>query len=767
MTAAPTLEDVFNVMSAASFGEPDARVGLPEAPQMDDVPTRLAIGLNVLLDDLATRARTATLAAERLNVLASAAHEFAANTYDLDRLLDTIARRLTEVVKDLCTVLTVSEDGTELVPVALHAVTDEDERHARSMFCEPLLFERHPIARRVHESGEPFIMEKIDLEVFRAVTTPKYFKHASASGMHSMLVVPLRVQGVMFGQLALVRFRDKTPSFDKDDLVLVQGLADHAALAIANAQSLANERQARIAAEAAKDEQLASERRYRSLFDNSPLAKWVFDAETLRFRAVNEAAIREYGYSRDEFLAMTIKQVCPAEELEALLTAIDATGSCSEPNTAPQSPTVWNLRKKNGERMSVEIIHHTLTLGERVCRMAVLRNVTERRRLEEQLRQSQKMDAIGRLAGGIAHDFNNVLSVILSYGEMMLSNMKPGEPMREDVEEIRSAARRAADLTKQLLMFSRKQVVEPKVVNLNELLAGMDKMLQRILGADMDLVSIPFSGLGRVRIDPSSAEQIIMNLVVNARDAMPRGGKLTMETANVTLDEMYARTHLDVTPGQYVMLAVTDNGVGMDSATVARIFEPFFTTKASGKGTGLGLATVFGIVKQSGGSVWVYSEVGKGTTFKVYLPRVDSEIDVIRAAEPIATVRGTETVLLVEDNEQVRVLARTILRKSGYLVIEARNAGEALLHAEKHPGTIHILLSDVVMPQMSGPELAHRLASVRPSMKVLCMSGYTDDAIVRHGIIEEQIAYLQKPFTPETLTMKMREVLDDARRKNG
>jgi len=382
------------------------------------------------------------------------------------------------------------------------------------------------------------------------------------------------------------------------------------------------------------------------------------------------------------------------------------------------------------------------------------------RKSEEQLRQAQKMEAVGRLAGGIAHDFNNVLSVVLSYGEMLLTDLTPGDPMRESVEEIRKAAKRAADLTRQLLMFSRQQVVEPKVVDLNDVLAGLDKMLRRILGADVDLASLPGVSLGRVRVDPGSMEQVVMNLVVNARDAMPTGGKLTMETTNVELDEAFAGDHYGVRPGRYVMLAVTDTGGGMDKATLARIFEPFFTTKEKGKGTGLGLSTVFGIVQQAGGNIWVYSEPGKGTTFKIYLPRVDAEVDPLRMTMAPSTLRGSETILLVEDDDQVRAVVRGILRKAGYHVIEASNAGEAQLAVERERGTIHLLLTDVVMPQMSGPELIKRLASKRPEMKVLCMSGYTDDSIVRHGVLDSNVAYIQKPITPESLTTKVRAVLD-------
>jgi PAS domain S-box-containing protein len=387
------------------------------------------------------------------------------------------------------------------------------------------------------------------------------------------------------------------------------------------------------------------------------------------------------------------------------------------------------------------------------------------RRVEDQLRQAQKMEAVGRLAGGVAHDFNNILSVILGYSDFVLEELKPGDPMRSDVEEIKKAGSSGADLTRQLLMFSRQQVLAPKVADLNEILGGMDKMLQRILGADVDLVSLFAPALGRVRVDPGSIEQVIMNLVVNARDAMPTGGALTMETGNVDLDAAYARTHVGVTPGPHVMLAVTDTGAGMDEATTTHMFEPFFTTKEKGKGTGLGLSTVFGIVQQHGGSIWVYSEPGNGTAFKIYLPRVDAPADVFQAAAPPASLNGSETILLAEDDNQVRAVALAILRRRGYQVIEAHDAREALLQSEKHSGTIHLLLSDVVMPEMSGPELATRLASVRPDMKVLCMSGYTDDSITRHGVIDADVAYVQKPFTADTLTTKVREVLDATSRR--
>jgi len=382
------------------------------------------------------------------------------------------------------------------------------------------------------------------------------------------------------------------------------------------------------------------------------------------------------------------------------------------------------------------------------------------RQSEEQLRQVQKMEAVGRLAGGVAHDFNNVLSVILSYSDLMMADLSPTDPMHKDLEEIHKAAQRAAGLTRQLLLFSRHKGVELQVVDLNDSLSQMNKMLNRLLGEDIELVTRHAKDLGRVRTNSSHIEQVVMNLVVNARDAMPTGGKLTVSTSNVVLEDSYTQGLVPGKPGPYVLLTVSDTGIGMDPATQARIFEPFFTTKEQHKGTGLGLSTVFGIVQQSGGHIWVHSELGHGTTFKIYLPAVDAEPDVARPVLNLATLRGTETILLVEDEEQVREIALGVLRRYGYLVIPAQNAGEALIITEKYKNSIHLLLTDVVMPQMSGPELAKRLLAGFPKMKVLCMSGYNDDSVIRHGVLESGMAFFQKPITPTSLARKVREVLD-------
>jgi two-component system cell cycle sensor histidine kinase/response regulator CckA len=385
--------------------------------------------------------------------------------------------------------------------------------------------------------------------------------------------------------------------------------------------------------------------------------------------------------------------------------------------------------------------------------------------LEEQLRRSQKMEAIGRLAGGVAHDFNNMLMAIIGCSEFLLASLPEDEPLRREVEEIRKAGERAGELTRQLLAFSRRQVLQPKVLDMNVVVSDVDKMLRRVIGEDIELVTVLHPHLGRVKADPGQLEQVLLNLAINARDAMPEGGRLTIETLNVELDESYARDHAMVKPGPHVLLAVSDTGVGMDAETQAHIFEPFFTTKSQGKGTGLGLATVYGTVQQSGGHVWVYSEVGRGTTFKIYLPRVPATTarNTHHATKSHA-LQGTETVLLVEDDAVVRELVRRTLVLYGYTVLEAANGAEAIELCRQSDAQIHVMLTDVIMPQVNGRDLAQAVLESRPETRILYMSGYSGEAVVRHGMLTHEMPFLQKPFTPEALARKLRELLAHPRR---
>jgi two-component system, cell cycle sensor histidine kinase and response regulator CckA len=674
----------------------------------------------------------------------------------------------------------------------------------------------------------------------------------------------------------------------------------------------------------------ASEQRYKVLFNGSPISKWLYDTETLRFLEVNDTAVRTYGYSREEFLAMTLKDIRPPEDLPLF----DA--GMTKLNEAEANHGLWRHRRKDGKIIDVEVTALPLELSGRRVRLIATRDLSEQRAweaqlleraslseltadvgialtrgdtlreilqvcaeatvtrlgvtltkiwtldadkgllelqasagselaldgpfsripleaaslisaiarlrkphctnavaddremgdpiwfarqgftsfaghpllvdgqvvgvtasfskkpfseatiktlnvvadaialgvrrklversksdLEAQLRQAQRMEAVGSLAGGIAHDFNNLLSVILSYSSMLVTDLPEGDRVREDLLQIKAAGERAAALTRQLLAFSRRQILQPRVLDLNEIVTGLESMLHRLIGETIDFATFPAAEPAMANVDPAQMEQVIVNLAVNARDAMPRGGKLTIELQQVVLDAAYRKGHAEVVPGSYVLLAVSDTGTGMDEATQARIFEPFFTTKEVGKGTGLGLSTVFGIVRQSGGHIWVYSEPGRGTTFKVYLPSAAQQPKAVTpAAEAVADLRGSEVVLLVEDEDQVRKLAQAILTRAGYQVIEAPNGGEALRIGVPVP-RIDLLLTDMVMPRLSGVSLAAQLCVLRPGLRVVFMSGYTDTSVGEQGL-PPGAAFIQKPFTPDTLLRKVRQALAEA-----
>jgi PAS domain S-box-containing protein len=561
----------------------------------------------------------------------------------------------------------------------------------------------------------------------------------NGEGFESVALVPLRSLGEAFG---LFQFNDKRKGrFSAERIALLEDLVDHVAIALAKLRT---------------DEALRrSEERYRSLFENM-----------LEGYAYCEMVMEDGEYRDFVYL-----DVNPAfERLTGLTGVVGKRVTEVIPGIRESNPELFEIYGRvafSGVPERVEIYVDGLKIWFSLSVfstgkgffVAVFDNVTERRKLEDQLRQSQKMEAVGRLAGGVAHDFNNLLTVINGYSELLLRQVGEDSTLRKEVDEIRKAGDRASMLTRQLLAFSRRQVLQPKVLDLNATVSGMATMLRRLIGEDLDLRILPGEGLGRVKADPGQVEQIILNLVVNARDAMPGGGRLTIETSDTSLDGTFSSKHPHAVTGPHVLLAVSDTGVGMSEETQSHLFEPFFTTKERGKGTGLGLSTVYGIVKQSQGYVYVYSELGKGTTVKVFLPRVEGEDEIVSPVSAPAP-HGTETVLVVEDDTPVRDLVTRVLSAKGYRVLSACEGVEALRLCGDCADPVDLLVTDVVMPGMGGRELASRVEAAKPGVRVLFVSGYTENAISHHGILEAGLEFLQKPFTTDALLRKVREVLD-------
>ncbi len=501
-------------------------------------------------------------------------------------------------------------------------------------------------------------------------------------------------------------------------------------------------------------------RRFRDLVEDLNAVVWEMEVPSYRITFISQESERILGYPAERWLSekdFWLNHIYPDDFERVVETCQKAIAAKKDYNyeyraLAADGRVVWLqdivriISRKSGEGLYLR---------------GVMVDITQRKQLEEQFRQAQKMEAVGRLAGGVAHDFNNLLTIIKGYSDLILRHAKLEGALRSYAEEIHRAGDRAAALTRRLLAFSRRQTLSPQVLDVNTVLAETEKMLRPLLGEQIEVRTVPGPDLGRVKADRGQLEQVLMNLAVNASDAMPQGGKFTIETANVHLDKEYAGRHVAVKPGPYVMLAVSDTGCGIGAMNLPHIFEPFFTTKEVGKGTGLGLATVYGIVKQSNGNIWVYSEPGKGTTFKIYLPRVDevpeaAEVDVSKPVPPV----GLETILLVEDEDAVRSFTRGLLAENQYTVLEASRPNEALRLAWQHPGQIHLLLTDVVMPEMGGRELAGLLRTFRSETKVLYMSGYSDEAVVHHGVLDRGAPFVQKPFTSELLLQKVRDVLD-------
>jgi len=510
-----------------------------------------------------------------------------------------------------------------------------------------------------------------------------------------------------------------------------------------------------------------SEEKFKELYDDAPIGYFEYNTDGY-ITSVNRTELEMLGYSLEEMIGRPPWKFIVEEDIARQQILAKLAGTMP-----PVRGFERTYRRKDGTTFPAIVEDRLIpdSGGKIKGIRATIQDITERKRAEEekvalvdQLRQSQKMEAIGRLAGGVAHDFNNLLTVIKGYCQLSLAEMKESTPLKDTLEVINKAAEKAAGLTRQLLAFGRRQIMEVKILDLNTLLQNLDKMLRRLISEDIELVTLLGEDLGRVKTDPGQIEQVVINLAVNAKDAMSKGGKLIIETANVELDESYARAHVAVTPGRYVMIAVSDTGTGMAPEVRDRVFEPFFTTKGKGKGTGLGLSTVYGIVKQSGGNIWVYSEPGQGTTLKIYLPRFDEPAEELKTQEAGEEFpRGSETILIVEDDKEVRNLAVQILKRQGYTVLDGSYGDKAFNVCRQHKGPIHLLVTDVVMPGMDGRVLSESLSQLHPEMKVLYMSGYTDDAIIHHGMMEKGMNFIQKPFTVNGLTNKVREVLDQSR----
>ncbi len=555
-----------------------------------------------------------------------------------------------------------------------------------------------------------------------------------------ILTVPLRARGRALGLLEL-------------------GAADAALLTEASlpaAQRFADRLADALDAATAAAQAEEAERRYRTLFESHPNPMWIFDTETLGFLDVNDAAVRHYGYSRAEFLGMTIMEVLPDDDAPAPVRSAERRSSQRE------GVALARHQKKDGSLLDVEIVSHSLTFAGRPARIVLVTDVSDRARVrgalherDEQLRRAQRLDAAARLASGVAHDFNNVLTAIHGYSDLLLREFDGSDPRTADLQEIRRAADRGAVLTRQLLAFGHRPSSRPESLDLNGVIRGLESLLQRLVGADVQLETVLAPEIGHIRADPGHIEQVIINLVLNARDALGAGGTLTIETSERHLASPPRAP--GSRPGPYVVLAVTDSGSGMDEETKARLFEPFFTTKQAAQGAGLGLAIVHGIVKSSGGTIRVSSEPGAGTSVRLFFPRVEEAEPA--AVTPEETSRGAETILLVEDEEPVRAVIRKMLTANGYAVLEARHGRDALLVAERHRGAIHLVITDVVMPEMGGRELAERLRARYPSLRVLYISGYTSDEVVGKGV--NGCAFVAKPFTSDLLLRSVRETLEE------
>jgi PAS domain S-box-containing protein len=698
--------------------------------------------LVVRMRDAALRARAVELSraeAERLDrrlAFFAEANLTMAASLDHETTLRNLSRLIVPTLADWCAIHVLSEQG------GLQFIAGAHRDPSKDLLVRALCEYRthHPPFGTATERGS---YGPVTEEVLRAnAEDAEQLKLYRALAASSFVRVPMLAEGRVVGVITLAVGAESGRAYGPDDLSFAEELASRASLAVDSG------RLHRAAQEANE--------RYSMLFGSNPQPMWVFDIETLAFLDVNEAAVRHYGYSRDEFLSMTVLDILPPEDAPGVHHGLERTGSSRGDVALTQH------QRKDGTILDMELVSHEMDWDGRRTRLVLATDISERTRTraalhqsEEQLRQAQRMDAAGRLAGGVAHDFNNLLTTIRGFSDLLLRDIPADDRRRKDVEQIRKAADRGAVLTRQLLSFGRQQTTQPRPIELNPVVTSMQGLIQRLVGADINLVTELRPNLGEVRMDPGQVEQILVNLVLNARDAMLSGGTLTIETGERQISG--STRGRSVKPGRYIVLAVSDTGSGMDSDTMSHMFEPFYTSQAPGSRTGLGLSIVYGIVKQSGGVVRVSSEPGMGTTVKIFFPRAEG--DEAGVPEGAGLLRGDETVLLVEDEEGVRELIWKILTDHGHTVLEARHGRDALAVAAGYEHPIHLLLSDVVMPEMGAGELADQLLTTRPEMKVLFISGYTADEVVRRGISRNDAAFIQKPFTTDELMLKVREVL--------
>ncbi len=707
----------------------------------------VAVPVTVLLvarlQTRAQRARDVQLAHEeaqqidRRLAFFAAANDVLASSLDYTSTLRDLSRLIVPTLADWCAIHVATEQG----PLQFVSAAHRDP--AKDLLVRALCeygSTRPPFGTADHVSATGDATE----EVLRAhAQDAEQLKLFRALDPTSFIRVPLLARGRNVGTITLVVAAESGRQYDVDEVAFAEELASRVALAVDNA------RLHRAAREA--------DERYGMLFRSNPQPMWVFDVDTLAFLDVNDSAVRQYGYTRNDFLGMTIMDILPPEDAPGLHHGLERSSMQRGDAALAQH------QRKDGTIVDMELVSHEMELNGRRARLVLASDITERTRTraalhqsEEQLRQAQRMDAAGRLAGGVAHDFNNLLTTIRGFSDLLLRDLPEEHVRRKDVEQIRKAADRGAQLTRQLLSFGHPPAVQARALDLNAVVASMEGLLQRLVGADIRLTMRLRPGLGEVKMDSGQLEQILVNLVLNARDAMPAGGTLTVETGERQISGS-ARGR-SVRPGRYLVLAVSDTGTGMDGDTLTHAFDPFFTSQGPGSRSGLGLSIVYGIVKQSGGGVRVSSEPGQGTTVKVFIPRLEKEE--LDLTDTTPSVRGDETVLIVEDEDGVRELLWKILTDHGHTVLEARHGRDALTVAAGYDHPIQLLVTDVVMPEMGAGELVDQLLASRPELKVLYISGYTNDEVMRRGISQSEAAFIQKPFTAEDLMRKVREVLD-------